>query len=134
NFKDFWYRWHMTLSFWFRDYIYMRFSFFAMKKKLFKNRIRLSQVSYFLLFLIQGFWHGLTWYYIVYGIFHASAICINDMWLRFKGKHKKQIPSNKFTEWFAIFRSEEHTSELQSRFDLVCRLLLEKQNLARINN
>ncbi|WP_302582854.1 D-alanyl-lipoteichoic acid biosynthesis protein DltB [Lactobacillus intestinalis] len=103
NIKDFWNRWHMTLSFWFRDYIYMRFTFFAIKKKLFKNRIRLSQVSYFLLFLIMGFWHGLTWYYIVYGIFHATAICINDAWLRFKKKHKEQIPHNKFTEWFAIF-------------------------------
>lgn len=103
NIKEFWNRWHMTLSFWFRDYIYMRFTFFAMKKKLFKSRIRLSQASYFLLFLIMGFWHGLTWYYIVYGIYHATAICINDMWLRFKRKHKKQIPHNKFTKWFAIF-------------------------------
>src|SRR5699024_11287400 len=32
---------------------------------------------------------------------------------------------------FASFRSEEHTSELQSRFDLVCRLLLEKKNMTR---
>lgn len=103
NIKEFWNRWHMTLSFWFRDYIYMRFTFFAMKKKLFKNRIRLSQVSYFLLFLIMGFWHGLTWYYIVYGAFHATAIIINDYWIRFKKKHKGQIPSNKFTKWFAIF-------------------------------
>lgn len=103
NIKDLWNRWHMTLSFWFRDYIYMRFTFFAMKKKLFKSRIRLSQVSYFLLFLIMGFWHGLTWYYIVYGIYHATAICINDSWLRFKRKHRDKIPSNKFTKWFAIF-------------------------------
>lgn len=103
NIKDFWNRWHMTLSFWFRDYIYMRFTFFAMKKKLFKSRIRLSQVSYFLLFLIMGFWHGLTWYYIVYGLFHATAICINDAWLRYKRKHRKQIPHNQFTKWFAIF-------------------------------
>ena len=103
NIKDFWNRWHMTLSFWFRDYIYMRFTFFAMKKKWFKKRIRMAQVSYFLLFLIMGVWHGLTWYYIVYGIFHATAICINDAWLRFKIKHKKQIPSNTFTKWFAIF-------------------------------
>lgn len=101
NIKDFWNRWHMTLSFWFRDYIYMRFTFFAMKKKLFKNRIRLSQVSYFLLFGIMGFWHGLTWYYIVYGIFHTTAIIIDDAWLRFKRKHN--VPSNKFTKWFAIF-------------------------------
>ena len=103
NIKDFWNRWHMTLSFWFRDYIYMRFTFFAMKKKLIKNRIRLSQVSYLLLFLIMGFWHGLTWYYIVYGLYHATAIIINDYWLRFKRKHKDKIPSNRFTQWFAIF-------------------------------
>ncbi|GFZ26482.1 D-alanyl-lipoteichoic acid biosynthesis protein DltB [Lactobacillus corticis] len=103
NIKDFWNRWHITLSFWFRDFIYMRFTFWAMKKKLIKNRIRLSQASYLIDFLIMGFWHGLTWYYIVYGIYHALAIIINDIWLRFKRKHQKQIPHNKFTEAFAIF-------------------------------
>lgn len=103
NIKDFWNRWHMTLSFWFRDFIFMRFTFFAMKKKLIKNRIRVSQASYLLDFLIMGFWHGLTWFYIVYGIYHALAIIINDVWLRFKRKHRKQIPHNKFTEAFAIF-------------------------------
>lgn len=103
NIKEFWNRWHMTLSFWFRDFIFMRFTFFAMKHKLVKNRIRLSQLAYFVDFLIMGFWHGLTWYYIVYGIFHATAIIINDIWLRFKRKHRKQIPHNEFTKWFAIF-------------------------------
>ena len=33
NIKEFWNRWHMTLSFWFRDYIYMRLMFFLMKRK-----------------------------------------------------------------------------------------------------
>jgi len=103
NIKDFWNRWHMTLSFWFRDFIFMRFTFFAMKHKLIKNRIRLSQAAYLVDFLIMGFWHGLTWYYIVYGIYHALAIIINDIWLRYKRKHRKQIPHNKFTEAFAIF-------------------------------
>ncbi|BDR61221.1 D-alanyl-lipoteichoic acid biosynthesis protein DltB [Lactobacillus xylocopicola] len=103
NIKDFWNRWHMTLSFWFRDYIYMRFTFFAMKKKWFKNTVHLSQVAYLLLFLVMGLWHGLTWYYIVYGLFHASAIIINDSWIRFKKKHRDQIPSNRFTKGLAIF-------------------------------
>lgn len=103
NIKDFWNRWHMTLSFWFRDFIFMRFTFFAMKKRLIRNRIRLSQIAYLLNFLIMGFWHGITWYYIVYGIFHAVAIIINDIWLRFKKKHSDHIPHNKFTEAFAIF-------------------------------
>src|SRR5699024_12402410 len=43
---------------------------------------------------------------------------------------KNRVPSEKNTK-YATFRSEEHTSELQSRFDLVCRLLLEKKNKYR---
>lgn len=103
NIKEFWNRWHMSLSFWFRDFIFMRVTFFIMKHKLIKNRIRVSQVAYLINFLVMGFWHGVTWYYIVYGLFHACAIIINDIWLRFKKKHRKQIPHNWFTQGFAIF-------------------------------
>lgn len=103
NIKEFWNRWHMSLSFWFRDYIYMRFVFFVMKNKLMKNRVHIASVGYLLLFLIMGFWHGLTWYYIVYGLYHACAIILCDAWLRFKKKHKDKLPHNKFTECLAIF-------------------------------
>ena len=103
NIKEFWDRWHMTLSFWFRDYIYMRLVFFLMKKKLVKSKIALANLGYLTLFLIMGFWHGLTWYYIVYGLFHASAIIICDMWLRFKKKHQAHIPSNWLTKYIGIF-------------------------------
>jgi membrane protein involved in D-alanine export len=103
NLKDFWNRWHMTLSFWFRDYIFMRFVKVVMKHKVFKNRNVTSGVAYLVNMTIMGFWHGITWYYIAYGIFHGLALVINDWWLRFKRKHKQQIPHNKFTEAFAIF-------------------------------
>lgn len=103
NIKEFWNRWHMTLSFWFRDYIYMRLMFFLMKKKVFKSRIVTSNIGYFALFLIMGIWHGLTWFYIAYGLYHATLICVTDAWLRFKKKHKDKIPSNKFTHAFAVF-------------------------------
>lgn len=103
NIKEFWNRWHMSLSFWFRDFIYMRLMFTLLKKKVFKSRIVASNVGYFALFLIMGLWHGLTWYYIAYGLYMACAICINDAWLRFKRKHRKQLPSNKFTHCFSIF-------------------------------
>jgi len=101
NVKDFWNRWHMSLSFWFRDYVFMRLTFFLMKHKIFKNRIHVSQVAYLANFLIMGFWHGVTWYYILYGAFHAVAIIVNDIWLRFKKKH--QVPSNRWTKGLAIF-------------------------------
>lgn len=103
NIKDFWNRWHMTLSFWFRDFIYMRLMFFMMKKKLIKSRVTMANLGYLTLFLIMGFWHGETWFYIVYGLFHAGAMITNDAWLRFKKRHRKAIPHNKLTEAFAIF-------------------------------
>ncbi|MFV0559848.1 MAG: D-alanyl-lipoteichoic acid biosynthesis protein DltB [Enterococcus sp.] len=103
NIKEFWNRWHMSLSFWFRDYVYMRLMFFLIKNKVFKSRIVASNVGYFVLFLLMGIWHGLTWYYIVYGIYHALLICLTDSWLRFKKKHKQKIPSNQFTHGLAIF-------------------------------
>lgn len=103
NIKEFWNRWHMTLSFWFRDYVYMRLMFFLMKKKWFKSKIVTSNIGYYALFLLMGIWHGLTWYYIVYGLYHATLICLTDVWLRFKEKHKKQLPSNWFTHAFAVF-------------------------------
>lgn len=103
NIKEFWNRWHMTLSFWFRDYIYMRLMFTLMKNKVFKSRIVTSNVGYFALFLIMGIWHGLTWYYIAYGVFHATWICLNDAWIRFKRKHKAVLPSNRATKALSIF-------------------------------
>lgn len=102
NIKDFWNRWHMSLSFWFRDFVFMRFTFFVMKHRLVKNRIRVSQLAYLVNFLIMGFWHGVTWYYIVYGLFHATAIIINDIWLRFKKRHGTQLPHNRWTQALAV--------------------------------
>ena len=103
NIKEFWNRWHMTLSFWFRDFVYMRLMFMLIKKKVFKSRIVASNVGYFALFLLMGVWHGLTWYYLAYGLYHATLICVTDAWLRFKKKHKEKIPSNKLTHAFAVF-------------------------------
>lgn len=102
NIKTFWNRWHMSLSFWFRDFVFMRVTFFIMKHKLVKNRVRVSQVAYLINFLVMGFWHGVTWYYIVYGLFHAGAIIVNDSWLRYKKKHRKQLPHNRWTHALAV--------------------------------
>lgn len=103
NIKEFWNRWHMSLSFWFRDYIFMRFVFMATKKKWFKNRNVLSAIAYILDMTIMGFWHGVTWYYILYGFLHGIALAVCDWWGRFKRKHLKKMPHNKITNAIAIF-------------------------------
>lgn len=84
--KDFWNRWHMSLSFWFRDYVFMRLVHLLIKHKTFKNRNVTSGVAYLVNMLVMGFWHGLTWYYIAYGLFHGVGLIINDAWIRKKKK------------------------------------------------
>ncbi|MGT2932905.1 D-alanyl-lipoteichoic acid biosynthesis protein DltB [Streptococcus catagoni] len=82
--KDFWNRWHMTLSFWFRDYVFMRLVHTFFKHKTFKNRITISNTSYLINMLLMGFWHGITWYYIAYGLFHGVGLILTDKFLNWK--------------------------------------------------
>ncbi len=101
NIKDFWNRWHMSLSFWFRDYVYMRFIFWMTKKKWIKNRNMLSNLGYILLFLLMGVWHGLELQYILYGLYQAFLMVAFNSFERFNKKHK-WWPQNKFTHVIAI--------------------------------
>ena len=62
--KEFWNRWHMSLSFWFRDFVFMRLVMVLMRNKVFQSRITTSNVAYIINMLVMGFWHGVTWYYV----------------------------------------------------------------------
>jgi len=61
---EFWRRWHISLTTWFRDYIYIPLGGSRTSKK---NIIR----NTFIIFLISGFWHGAKWTFIFWGICHA---------------------------------------------------------------
>lgn len=63
--KDFWNRWHITLSSWFRDFIFTRFMVDSARKKRFSNRLTGASVGLILNMLIMGVWHGLEGHYIV---------------------------------------------------------------------
>jgi membrane protein involved in D-alanine export len=84
--RDFWNRWHMSLSFWFRDHIYNRFVFTALKNKWFKDRYTASYLGYILTMGLMGVWHGTALHYIVYGLYHGILLALTA-WLdrRFKG-------------------------------------------------
>lgn len=109
--KEFWNRWHMSLSFWFRDFVFMRLVKLMVQKKVFKNRNVTSSVAYIINMLIMGFWHGLTWYYLAYGLFHGLGLVINDIWIRKKKAINKErkakglpaLPDNKWTVALGIF-------------------------------
>ncbi len=63
---EFWRRWHISLSSWFRDYLYIPLG--GSKSGLFKS-IR----NTFIIFLVSGFWHGASWNFIIWGLIHACG-------------------------------------------------------------
>lgn len=91
--KEFWNRWHISLSRWFGDYIYSRFILNSLRKKRFKNRIIASHVGQILTMFIMGCWHGLKWFYIMYGLYQGLALVLTDIYERrskFYKAHKKE--------------------------------------------
>jgi D-alanyl-lipoteichoic acid acyltransferase DltB (MBOAT superfamily) len=64
NIGEFWRRWHISLSTWFRDYLYIPLGGSKNGKW---NSIR----NIFCIFLVSGFWHGANWTFIFWGLFHA---------------------------------------------------------------
>ena len=79
--KDFWKRWHISLSSWIRDYLYLPLNKVKVQnhsregfKKVFANKG--SKKSLFITWGIMGFWHGANWTFLIWGIYHAILIII----------------------------------------------------------
>jgi alginate O-acetyltransferase complex protein AlgI len=71
---DFWRRWHISLSSWFRDYVYIPLG--GNRKGTFRTLVNL-----FAVFLLCGFWHGASWNFIVWGIWHGYFLVIERLWV-----------------------------------------------------
>ena len=86
NIREFWNRWHITLSFWFRDHVYMRFLLTAIKGRWFKNDQIASYLGFLLSFGFMGLWHGTALHYLIYGCYHAGLFTGHDLFLRWNKK------------------------------------------------
>ena len=88
---DFWRRWHMTLSSFFRDYVYIPLG---------GNRKGAAMQAAFVLvvFFLTGLWHGAGWTFIVWGSVHGLLVLINHLWIKMT---PWRIPT--FISWPATF-------------------------------
>jgi alginate O-acetyltransferase complex protein AlgI len=74
---EFWRRWHMSLSFWLRDYLYIPLggnrggTFFVCRNLM-------------ITMLLGGLWHGAAWNYVIWGALHGAALCVNKLWAQVK--------------------------------------------------
>ena len=86
---DFWNRWHITLSTWFRDFVFMRFTRWVMHRKLLHDRLQVAMCAFMVDMLVMGFWHGIAWCYIGYGIYHGVLLAVTQAMQKRWGFYKK---------------------------------------------
>ena len=79
NITEFWNRWHISLSTWFRDHIYMRFLLAAKRGRWFQDRYLASYLGYLLTFGLMGVWHGTELHYVIYGFYHALLFILYNL-------------------------------------------------------
>jgi D-alanyl-lipoteichoic acid acyltransferase DltB (MBOAT superfamily) len=90
NIQDFWRRWHITLSRFLRDYIYIPLG---------GNRISSYRTysNLMITFILGGLWHGAGLTFVFWGFLHGTALVIHRLW------QKTDIKLNKFIAWFITF-------------------------------
>jgi alginate O-acetyltransferase complex protein AlgI len=86
SFKDFWKRWHISLSSWIRDYLYLPLTGIKVTKTTGEGGIgegldripnkKQKNLALFATWGIMGLWHGANWTFVVWGIYHATFIFI----------------------------------------------------------
>ena len=80
---EFWRRWHMSLSYWFRDYVYIPLggNRHGMKRQI---------LNIMIVWLLTGFWHGASWNFVLWGVFYGVVLIFEKVFLL---KHLQKAPA-----------------------------------------
>ena len=93
NVKDFWNRWHITLSVWMRDVVFSPLSKFLVTKMGIQLADHAIALTITIVFLLVGIWHGCGWNFAVYGAVHALGVVANHYYTIFL---KKKLGRERF--------------------------------------
>lgn len=99
--KDFWNRWHISLSHWFRDFVFNRLVFKMFKDKIFKSSLVVAMTAYIVDMVLMGIWHGISLSYLLYGIYHGILLALTEYFQ--KTKFYKKHKSKKSFKYISIF-------------------------------
>jgi alginate O-acetyltransferase complex protein AlgI len=100
NIRDFWHRWHISLSSWIRDYIYIPLG---------GNRVGLPRkiLNGTIAFGLCGLWHGPAWHFILWGLYHGAGLAISSNYPALCGKPGKKLhfffEANPLVSWALTF-------------------------------
>lgn len=109
--SEFWKRWHITLGTWFKDYIFYPVSMSQFSKRLtVKSRKKIGRyygplltgaIALLAVWLCNGFWHGVGWNYIFFGLYHFALIMAGSLLLPF---HKRIIGMAKINTKHSVYQ------------------------------
>lgn len=120
--KEFWRRWHISLSTWFRDYLYIPLG--GNRKGKFR-----AYMNQLIVFILCGFWHGASWNFLIWGLIHGGFLIIENVFL---GKYLEKLysPFRHFytliiviTAW--VFFRAEHLSD---SFSIIHKMFIKSSN------
>jgi alginate O-acetyltransferase complex protein AlgI len=75
---EFWRRWHITLSAWFRDYVFIPME---IARKNVRSATLRTTISLTITMLLCGLWHGAGWNFVIWGGIHGVALAVNRAWM-----------------------------------------------------
>ena len=89
NVHEFWKRWHISLSSWFKDYLYISIG---------GNRVTIPRwyLNLFIVFLVSGLWHGASWTFVIWGALHGFYLVFALITKNYRDKFNKLFHFNKF--------------------------------------
>ena len=93
---DFWKRWHISLSSWFKDYVYI--SLGGNKISTFRTYLNI-----FVVFALSGLWHGANWTFLVWGIIHGMILILSKITFDLRNSITKKLGLNSKTSWLKNF-------------------------------
>src|SRR5690606_2664419 len=97
NITEFWRRWHISLSTWLRDYLYISLGGNR------KGEVR-TYINQMITMLLGGLWHGASWRFIIWGGLHGLALSAHKFYrARFGGSDEPDAPWRTFLSVFFTF-------------------------------
>jgi alginate O-acetyltransferase complex protein AlgI len=94
---EFWHRWHISLSTWFRDYVYIPLG---------GNRVKVSRLYFNILvtFLLSGIWHGANLTFLIWGAVHGVWLILSHMTAQWRREIRTFLGVERFPRALALFR------------------------------